>query len=104
MAMPTTPRGLHYELTDLRAPGRRGAGSGRPVVFHHGVGASLDIFDEWVPIIAARHPVVRYDMRGFGQSVVPPENHEWTMTELIADLLEVAETAFGTDPVHVMGE
>jgi pimeloyl-ACP methyl ester carboxylesterase len=68
------------------------------------VGASVGIFDEWLPIIAARHPVVRFDMRGFGQSVVPPETHDWTMAELIADVLEVAETAFGPDPVHVMGE
>ena len=102
--MPRTARGLHYEVTDLRAPWLRGRQSGRPVVFHHGVGASLDIFAEWLPIIAARHPVVRFDMRGFGQSVVPPESHVWTMAELIGDLLEVSETAFGTQPVHVMGE
>jgi 3-oxoadipate enol-lactonase len=102
--MPRTARGLHYEVTDLRPPWLPERPSGRPVVFHHGVGASLDIFAEWMPIVAARHPVVRFDMRGFGQSVVPPESHEWTMPELIADLLEVAETTFGTDPVHVMGE
>ena len=77
--MPRTARGLHYEVTDLRAPWLRERQSGRPVVFHHGVGASLDIFAEWMPIVAARHPVVRFDMRGFGQSVVPPESHEWTM-------------------------
>ena len=102
--MPRTARGLHYEVTDLRPPWLRERQSGRPVVFHHGVGASLDIFVEWLPIVATRHPVVRFDMRGFGRSVVPPESHEWTMPELIADLLDVAETAFGTGPVHVMGE
>jgi 3-oxoadipate enol-lactonase len=102
--MPRTGRGLHYEVTDLRPPWLRERRSVRPVVFHHGVGASLDIFAEWMPIVAARHPVVRFDMRGFGRSVVPPDSHEWTMPELIADLLDVAETAFGTGPVHVMGE
>jgi pimeloyl-ACP methyl ester carboxylesterase len=102
--MPATARGLHYELTDLRPAWQRKAHGTRPVVFHHGVGASLEIFDAWVPIIAAQHPVVRYDMRGFGRSVVPPESHKWTMAELIADLLEVAETAFGKQPLHVMGE
>jgi len=91
-------------MTDLRPPWLRKGRSGRPVVFHHGVGASLDIFAEWMPIIAARHPVVRFDMRGFGQSVVPPEGHEWTMAELIADLQDVGAAAFGTDPLHVMGE
>jgi 3-oxoadipate enol-lactonase len=102
--MPRTARGLRYEVTDLRAPWLQEKRAGRPLVFHHGVGASLDIFVEWLPIVATRHPVARFDMRGFGQSVVPPESHEWTMPELIADLLEVAETAFGREPVHVMGE
>jgi 3-oxoadipate enol-lactonase len=102
--MPRTARGLHYEVTDLRAAWLQERQSGQPVVFHHGVGANLEIFDEWVPIIAGYHPVVRYDMRGFGQSIVPPETHEWTMNELIADLLEVGETAFGSGPVHVIGE
>ena len=50
--MPKTKRGLHYEVTDLRPAWRRGKDSGRPVVFHHGVGTSLEIFDEWMPIIA----------------------------------------------------
>src|SRR5262245_8362425 len=102
--MPTTARGLHYEVTDLRAPWLKEKRAGRPVVFHQGVGACLDIFVDWLPIVATRHPVARFDMRGFGRSVVPPESHEWTMPELIADLLEVAETAFGGEPVHVMGE
>ena len=59
---------------------------------------------EWMPIVATRHPVARFDMRGFGRSVVPRESHPWSMHEMIADLLEVAETAFGRERVHVMGE
>ena len=102
--MPKTARGLYYEVTDLRPAWSRNARGGRPVVFHHGVGASLEIFDEWMPVIAACHPVVRFDMRGFGRSLVPPATHRWTMSELITDLLEVGETAFGPQPVHVMGE
>ena len=102
--MPKTARGLHYEVTDLRPAWVRKGRSSRPVVFHHGVGASLEIFDQWVPVIAVHHPVVRFDMRGFGRSAVPPATHAWSMAELIADLLEVGETAFGTGPVHVMGE
>ena len=100
--MPKTAAGLYYETIDLRPAWRRHLG--RPVVFHHGVGASLEIFDEWLPIIAARHPVARFDMRGFGRSTIPPQGHTWTMEELIHDLLAVAENAFGGSPVHVMGE
>src|SRR5437588_7157687 len=58
--MPRTARGLHYEVTDLRAPWLRERQTGRPVVLHHGVGASLGIFAEWMPIVAARHPVARF--------------------------------------------
>ena len=67
--MPRTAGGLHYEVTDLRAPWLQAKRAWQPVVFHHGVGASLDIFVEWLPIVATRHPVVRFDMRGFGRSV-----------------------------------
>ena len=56
-----------------------------------------------MPIIAARHPVVRFDMRGFGQSPVPPATHRWTFDEMIDDLLEVAATT-GAEKVHVVGE
>jgi 3-oxoadipate enol-lactonase len=102
--MPFTAGGLYYDVTDLRPAWSRERATHRPIVFHHGVGANLEIFDEWIPTIARRHPVARFDMRGFGRSIVPPETHVWTMTELIDDLLEVGATAFGTEPVHVMGE
>jgi pimeloyl-ACP methyl ester carboxylesterase len=102
--MPRTARGLNYSVTDLRPAWLRAREGGRPVIFHHGIGANHEIFDEWAPIVATRHPIARYDMRGFGQSVVPPPAHVWTMAELIADLLEVADAAFGTQQVHVMGE
>jgi pimeloyl-ACP methyl ester carboxylesterase len=91
-------------MTDLRPGWARERPGRRPVVFHHGVGASPEIFDDWVPIIATRHPIARFDMRGFGRSPMPPETHRWSMAELIADLLEVAQTAFGAEPVHAMGE
>ena len=97
--MPRTKRGLNYAVTDLRPAWTRLGENGHPVLFHHGIGANHEIFAEWMPIIAARHPIVRYDMRGFGQSMVPPPTHEWSMAELIADLLEVAETAFGAQRI-----
>ena len=83
--MPRTARGLHYEVTDLRAPWLRG-GQGGAVVFITWA-ASLGIFAEWLPIVAAATRRA-FDMRGFGQSVVPPST--WTMAELIADLQDVA--------------
>lgn len=104
--MPTTSSGLNYEIDDIRPPWRRRAGGlGRPVVFHHGIAASLDMFADWVGIVAARHPIARFDMRGFGRSVIPPQDFAWTIDGLIADTLEVADAAFGAGtPVHLVGE
>ena len=102
--MPTTASGLHYEVTDLRPAWMRDGSTAKPLVFHHGIGANLHIFDEWMPVIATRHPVARFDMRGFGRSVVPSEDHAWSMNGLIDDLDEVSRAAFGDAPVHVVGE
>lgn len=95
-----TRRGLAYATTDLRPPWR---GTGLPVVFHHGIGTNRDIWCDWLPEVAAQHPVVRFDFRGFGASVVPPADHTWTMRELVDDLLDVADIA-SQEAVHVVGE
>jgi hypothetical protein len=59
-SMAKTARRLSYTVTDLRpAWGRQ---RGRPVVFHHGVAASAQIFDGWLPVIAAQHLVALFDM------------------------------------------
>jgi 3-oxoadipate enol-lactonase len=96
-----TNRGLAYSFTDARPPWRQD--SGRPVVFHHGIGTNRDIWSDWLPVLGAGHPTLRFDFRGFGASVVPPRDHRWSMAELIEDLFEVAELT-GTGPVHLVGE
>ncbi len=101
--MPTTANGLAFEITDLRPAWCR-SNPTTPVLFHHGIGANLEIFDAWIPIVAARHPVVRFDMRGFGRSSVPPLDHTWSLDALIDDVLIVATEAFGEQQVHVVGE
>lgn len=103
--MPTTKSGLHYVVDDIRAPWRKAQDNlGRPVVFHHGVAATLDIFADWVGTVAARHPIVRFDMRGFGASAIPPESYAWSIDGLVSDIFEVADAAFGPGPVHLVGE
>lgn len=98
--MPMTTSGIHYQVHDLRPPWRE---SGFPVVFNHGIGTNLNIWAEWVPVIAAHHPVIRFDMRGFGQSAVPAEDHAWSMAEMVKDLWDVACVG-GSNKVHLVGE
>ncbi len=95
-----TANGIHYVTADLRPPW---VTSGLPVIFNHGVGTNMDIWAEWVPVIAARHLMVRFDMRGFGQSAIPSEHHNWSMEEMVNDLWEVAD-ACSSDRVHLVGE
>ncbi|MBV6273372.1 alpha/beta hydrolase [Alcaligenaceae bacterium CGII-47] len=98
--MPKTARGLHYRVDDVRAPWCQ---AGAPVLFHHGIGTSLGIWSDWIPIVAARHPALRFDMRGFGRSVIPPRDHVWSLEEMTNDVWEVIDNA-GYDAVHLVGE
>lgn len=98
--MPETNRGLNYRIDDLRPPWQRG---GLPVVFNHGIGTDMDIWADWVPVVAAHHPAIRFDMRGFGKSVVPDEDHRWTMEEMTGDFWEVADLS-DAPKVHLVGE
>lgn len=43
-------------------------GHGPPVVLIHGVGSRLETWDPIIPILTERFRVIRYDLRGFGQS------------------------------------
>ncbi len=95
-----TARGLAVAMTDLTPPWAR---SSRPVVFHHGIGTNRDVWAGWLPRIAASHRCFRFDTRGYGQSLVPPKDHTWTMDEMLADLMEVVDLA-GKGPVHLIGE
>ena len=95
-----TPRGLHVSITDSRQPWTT---DHLPVVFNHGIGTSGDIWTAWLPALIGRHRCARFDLRGYGQSQVPPLAHRWTFDELVADLLEVAVLA-GPGKVHLVGE
>ncbi|MFM9942938.1 MAG: alpha/beta fold hydrolase [Hyphomicrobiaceae bacterium] len=95
-----TARGLSVSVTDLTPPWSRAS---RPIVFQHGIGTNRDIWAGWLPRLASSRKCVRFDTRGYGQSVVPPKDHVWSMDEMLADLMEVVATT-GNGPVHLIGE
>lgn len=95
-----TGRGLAVTSVDLTPPWSRAS---RPAVFMHGIGTNRDIWAGWLPHMAGSRRCIRFDTRGYGQSVVPPKEHKWTMDEMVDDLMEVAATA-GPGPVHLVGE
>jgi pimeloyl-ACP methyl ester carboxylesterase len=91
---------LHYQVCDIVAPWVR---EPQTIVFHHGVAASLDIWAGWLPVLASRYRLVRFDMRGYGQSVVPPEDFRWSFDQIVDDTLAVADAA-GAAQFHLVGE
>jgi len=52
---------IHFEI----------AGAGEPLVFIHGFGLDLRMWDEQFTVLSRTHRVLRYDARGFGRSSVP---------------------------------
>jgi len=73
------------------------------IIFHHGIGANTHVWAEWLPALATRYRLVRFDMRGFGESVVPPKDFSWSFDVLVDDLLQIAD-AVKVERFHLVGE
>ena len=76
---------LHYEV----------AGSGQPLVLVHGLGLDLRMWDDQFTPLAHRFHVLRYDVRGYGQSTLPttePYSHADDLKGLLG-YLGIAHTA-----------
>jgi 3-oxoadipate enol-lactonase len=73
------------------------AGDGDPVVFIHGFGLDLSMWDPQWPVFAQHHRAIRYDLRGYGHSSLPdkPYSHEDDLLALI-DFLDAR-------PAHLVG-
>lgn len=96
-----TPTGkIAYEVTDLSPHWREPE---ETILFHHGVGIDMDIWADWIPMLATEFRCVRFDMRGCGRSDVPPVDHQWTMDGMMNDLLAVADEV-GAERFHLIGE
>lgn len=94
--MPSTGT-LHREVIDITPPWVRAP---ETILFHHGVGACGEIFGDWLPALAGRYRIVRFDMRGSGRSGPATE---FTIDGLIDDLFAVAD-ATDSERFHLVGE
>jgi 3-oxoadipate enol-lactonase len=63
-------------------------GSGSPLVLAHAAVADRRMWDPQIPALAAAHRVIRYDFRGFGESL-PPQGPWSQHTDLLALLDEL---------------
>ena len=82
---------LHYEV--------EGPEEGPTVVFSNSLGTSLHLWDPILPYLPSGVRIVRYDMRGHGQSDVP--SAPYTMGQLVSDAGAVCDAANAKDAVFV---
>jgi len=73
------------------------AGEGDPVVFIHGFGLDLNMWDPQWRAFAQRHRVIRYDLRGYGGSSLPAGAYSH-----VDDLLALLDF-LDASPVHLVG-
>lgn len=74
-----------------------------PVFMVHGYARNARFWDPWVPGVSARHRVYRPEIRGCGESAVPPPSFHFDAMDLAADLLHMLDD-LGLDRVHWVGE
>jgi pimeloyl-ACP methyl ester carboxylesterase len=91
---------LHFEVIDATP---RWAATAPLIVFHHGIGATADIWADWLPALVDRYRIARFDTLGFGRSTVPGPGHAWSLDGLVEDVLAVARAA-GGGRFHFVGE
>jgi 3-oxoadipate enol-lactonase len=76
------------------------AGSGTPLVLTHGLGSDLHYWDDVVEALARHHRVVRWDVRGFGESDKPPG--PYSPDGFAGDLIGLLD-ALGIARAHLAG-
>lgn len=81
---------VHYELS----------GEGSAVVLVHGLGNDLHLWDDVAGRLERHHRVLRYDVRGFGESDKPPG--PYSMEQMAADLCGLLD-ALDLSEAHVLG-
>jgi 3-oxoadipate enol-lactonase len=74
------------------------AGDGEPVVFLHGFGLDSRMWDPQFDALQSKYRVIRYDLRGFGRSSLPPQTAYAQEDDLNALL-----SSLGAAPAHVVG-
>ncbi|MFI6742171.1 SDR family oxidoreductase [Nonomuraea sp. NPDC050451] len=72
------------------------------VLLLHGYPDTHRVWDEVAALLRDRYHVVRYDVRGAGESTAPRDRRDYCFDHLIADLGAVIE-AVGASRVHLVG-
>ena len=90
---------MYYELDDYTDPWTQP----ETILLIHGVADTSKAWFAWVPRLSRQFRTVRPDLRGFGQSTIPPPDYEWSLNGLAQDLKGLLDHLNLTS-VHVVGQ
>lgn len=90
---------FHYEDDNFTDPWR----TAETIWIQHGVGRSSEFWHHWVPPLASTYRVIRRDQRGHGRSVFPGKDFDWSIDDLMKDMVEFLDR-LGLESVHYIGE
>ena len=76
------------------------SGEGPPLYLVHGIGSRKVTWDGLLPVLEPHFTCVRYDLRGHGDSPIPPV--PYTLDQLVDDL-EALRARLGHERIHVAG-
>ena len=91
---------IHYHVTDFRDPWI--TDPGETIVLSHGFARNMKWWTQCTPALARKYRVVRYDVRGCGESSAPPEGATWTAERVARDALDLIDH-LGIQKVHWVG-
>ena len=74
----------------------------RTIVMHHSAHRGLETFTPWIPTLARKYRIVRFDTRGVGGSSAPPEPFKMTLQHLVDDSLSLMDQ-LELERVHWIG-
>lgn len=89
---------FHYEIDDFTDPWV----DADWVLLHHAAAGNADRWYSWVPDLAKRFKVLRFDARGHGRSSVPPPGYAWSIEGLANDVKRLLDE-LDIKKVHFVG-
>lgn len=87
-------------MSDVVEVSHEVSGQGPPLYLVHGIGSRKVTWDGLLPVLEPHFTCVRFDLRGHGDSPVPPV--PYTLDRLVDDL-EALRCRLGHDRIHVIG-
>ena len=90
---------LFYTIDDFTDPWT----TPETVVLHHGMAKNHSLWYGWIPILSRKYRVIRFDMRGMGQSDVPNTGYPWSVDNFAIDLLDLVNK-LDLKQFHLIGE